>query len=149
MNFIKKFFRKMKNRSLAMDELSFFLICIALIVSIILALLRLHLFVLLAWLPLFIAYWRSYSKNRLQRFKENQIFIKYFSFSFVSSCFKTLSRRLMRKETHIHFKCKSCTQQLRIPKKTDHIKVTCPKCNYSFVKKTIRGYMNKQSKTIS
>ena len=141
MNPIKNFFRKIKSGNLTMDDLSLFFIFIALILSILMTVFRLNRFVILAWVPLFIAYWRSCSKNRLKRFGENQRFIKYYYP--INSGIKNLVRRFARKETHLYFKCKSCTQQLRIPKKTDHIKVTCPKCNYSFIKKTLRGHLNK------
>ena len=138
---IKSFFRNMKSGKLAIDELSLFLITIALILSILMTIFRINRFIILTWIPIFISYWRSYSKNRMQRFKENQIFIKYYYP--VDSWIKNLYRRFARKENHIYFKCKSCKQQLRIPKKTDHIKVTCPKCNYSFIKKTVRGHVSK------
>lgn len=141
MNLIKKFLQKLKKINLATDELSLFLIFISLILSIFIALFRLNRFVFLSWIFLFIAYWRSSSKKRLQRFKENQIFLKYYYC--INTCLKNFTRRFARNETHIHFYCKLCRQQLRIPKKTAHIKVTCPKCNYSFTKKTIRGYMRK------
>jgi predicted RNA-binding Zn-ribbon protein involved in translation (DUF1610 family) len=141
---LKNFFQKMKSRHLAIDELSLFLITIALIFSLLMTIFRLNRFVILTWIPVFIAYWRSYSKNRLQRLKENHIFIKYYDP--FNSWIKNVSRRFVRKESHIYFKCKSCNQQLRIPKKTDHIKVTCPKCNYSFIKKTVHGYISKTKK---
>lgn len=144
MNLIKKFFRKIKNKNLAIDELSLFLIFIALILSLLMWFFRLNQFIYLAWLLLLIAYWRSYSKKRLQRFKENQIFIKY-CYPVLSSL-KNLMRRFSRKESHIYLKCKSCRQELRVPKKTNHIKVTCPKCNYSFIKTTLRGHLNKRRK---
>jgi len=133
MNPVKKFFQKVKSGNLSIDELSLFLITSALILSILMTLFRLSRFVILTWIPIFIAYWRSYSKNRIQRARENQIFLKHYYP--IKAWMKNLSRRLSAKESHIYFKCKSCKQQLRIPKKTVHVKVTCPKCNYSFIKK--------------
>lgn len=145
MNPITKILQKIKRVNQLIDELSLFLIFIALILSILIMLLRLNrLVVFLAWILLFIAYWRACSKNRLQRIKENQIFIKHYYH--VKSYFKNLTKRFLRKEAYTYFKCKSCKQQLRIPKKTNHIKVTCPKCNYSFTKNTPRGYINKLRK---
>ena len=147
MNPIKNPFRKMKRNRVTIDELSLFLIANALILSILLILFGLSRFILLAWIPLLAAYWRIYSKNRMQRERENQIFVNYYSS--INSWIKRFLRRARQRETHIYFECKSCTQQLRIPKKTDNIKITCPKCNYSFIKKTIRGFMSKFGKKIA
>jgi len=141
-NAVKHFFQKIKSGNLAFDDLSLFLISIALAFSIITTLFGFIRWIFLAWVLLILAYWRSYSKNRLQRFKENQRFIKHYYP--ISSGFQNFARRFMPKEHHLYFKCRSCTQLLRIPKKTDHIKVTCPKCNYSFIKKTINGYLRKR-----
>jgi len=135
------FFRKLKGGQLAIDELSLFLISIALITAILMMFLNLNRFVFFTWLPILIAYWRSFSKNKTNRYRENQIFIKYFypANSFVKNTY----RGITFKKGHTYFNCKKCMQQLRIPKKTGHIKVTCPKCSYSFVKKTIHGHIRK------
>jgi len=137
-NFFTNFFRRLKNGQLAIDELSLFLILFAFIAVIFMMLLNLHRFTFLAWLPLLVAYWRSLSKNKTKRYKENQVFIKYFypANSFVKNTY----RGVTVKKEHTYFNCKKCVQQLRIPKKTGHIKVTCPKCNHSFVKKTFYGH---------
>ena len=144
-NLIKTYFtnfnRKLKSGQLAIDELSLFLILMAVVFVIIIMILNLHRFAFIAWLPILIAYWRTFSKNRRSRSKENQIFIKYFypANSFVKNTY----RGVTVKKEHTYFNCKKCTQQLRIPKKTGHIKVTCPKCNHSFVKKTFYGHVKK------
>ena len=116
-------------RKPAMDELSFFLITIAFIAAILMILLNQHRFIFLTWLLIIIAYWRLFSKNRAKRSKENQTFTNI----------NPLSKNTHRDAEHIYLNCKKCTQLLRIPKRTSHIKVTCPKCNYSFVKKPITG----------
>jgi hypothetical protein len=146
-SYFSKFFRKLKGGQLSIDELSLFLITFALITAILLTILSLNQFVFLTWVPILIAYWRSFSKNRAKRSKENQVFIKYYYP--VNSFVKNTYRRLASKQEHRYFKCKACVQELRIPKKTGHIKVTCPKCNYSFVKKTARGYIRKLKKKVT
>lgn len=137
-NYVANFSHKLKNGQLAIDELSLFLIVLSVLLIIIFMLFNLHRFALLTWVPLFIAYWRTLSKKKPRRYKENQIFIKYFypANSFVKHTY----RGITVKNDHTYFNCKKCTQQLRIPKKTGHAKVTCPKCNHSFIKKTMRGH---------
>ena len=138
--FFTNFFRKLKSGQLAIDELSLFLITVALVAAIIMIFLSLNQWVIFTWIPILIAYWRSFSKNKPHRYRENQVFIKYFypANSFVKNTY----RGVTFKKGHTYFNCKKCIQQLRIPKKTGHVKVTCPKCSYSFVKKTLRGYVN-------
>ena len=135
------FFRKLKGGQLIIDELSFALITTSLIVAVLIIFLNLHRFISLTWLLILIAYWRSFSKNKARRSKENQIFIKHYYP--LNSFIKNTYRRTASKNEHIYFTCKQCSRQLRIPKRTGHIKVICPKCKHSFVKKTIRGHINK------
>lgn len=132
MNPRKNCFEKIKNGNLAIDQLSLFLLTTALIHALLMTIFRLNQLVILAWIPILISYWRTYSKNRLQRFKENQVFIKYYDP--IDTWIKNLSRCFDHPNSHVYFKCKSCRQPLRIPKKADHIKVTCPKCNHSFIR---------------
>ena len=140
-NPFKLFFHRLKSGRLAIDELSLFLILISFVAAIFLIFLSFNQFILFTWIPILIAYWRSFSKNKARRSRENQIFTKrYYP---IASFFKNTLRRITFKKDHVYFSCKKCKQQLRIPKKTGHIKVTCPKCSYSFIKKTIRGYVSK------
>ena len=144
---IENFNRKLKGGKLSLDELSLFLIVVAVVIIILIVLLRLNRFAFIAWIPLLFSYWRTFSKNRMQRAKENQIFIKrYYP---ISSYVKNTYRRLLSKKDHHYFSCTKCQSSLRIPKKTGHIKVTCPRCNYSFIKKTWRGHVNKLKKKLA
>jgi len=133
-----QFNRKLKSGQTSIDELSLFLIVSSVIILIIMMILRLQRYVYMTWFLLLIAYWRTYSKNKLRRSKENQVFTKYYYP--ISAFSKNAFRGLTVRRTHVYFNCNKCSQQLRFPKKTGHIKVTCPKCHNSFIKKTIRGY---------
>lgn len=150
-NFIKNYFtnfnRKLKSGQLAIDEFSLFLIFLSVLLIIVFMFLSLHQFAVATWIPLFIAYWRTLSKKKVKRYKENQMFIKYFypANSFVKNTY----RGVTVKKDHTYFNCKKCTQELRIPIKTGHIKVTCPKCNHSFVKKTFYGHFKKLKQKFS
>ena len=141
------FFRNLKSGKLAIDEFSLFLIILAFVVLTFTIFLNLNRFAFLAWIPLIIAYWRSLSRNRIRRFKENQLFTRIYYPT--SSAVKNTYRWLKRKKEHSYFDCKNCEMKLRIPKKTGHVKVTCPKCNHSFVKKTMRGYIKKLTYRVS
>ena len=131
-NHFTNFFRKLKSGRLAIDELSFFLITIAFIAAVLMFFLNYHRFIFITWLLILIAYLRSFFKNRAKRTGESQTFNK------VNPSIESTPQD----DKHYYLNCKKCDQLLRIPKKTGHIKVTCPKCNSSFVKKTIRGRVN-------
>lgn len=135
---ITDFFRRVKAGQTIYDELSLFLIIMALTSVFVLMMFNLHRFAWTAWIPLLVAYWRIMSQKRAKRQRENQIFIRYYYPIYAVA--KNYYRRITRKSTHVYFPCKECGMQLRVPKKTGHLKVTCPKCKHSFVKKTLRGY---------
>ena len=126
------FFRKLKGGRLTIDELSLFLITIAFITAILMFFLNRPRFIFITWLLILLAYLRSFFKNRANRSKENQTLSKD----------NPIIKNNPQDTEHNYLSCKKCAQLLRIPKRTGHIKVTCPKCNYSFVKKTIRGRVN-------
>jgi len=139
--YFQNFNRKLKSGRLTIDELSLFFICLSVITVILILLLRLPRLSFIAWIPLLISYWRTLSKNRMQRAKENQLFIKHYYP--IKSAIQNTYRRVAVKKEHHYFSCEQCSASLRIPKRTGHIKVTCPKCNHSFIKKTTRGHINK------
>jgi len=145
MNRIWNFFRELKGKNQGIDELSFFLLATALFLAIFMTLFRLNRTLLLTWGLVFLAYWRMLSSNQAKRAQENQVFIKHFYP--LRSRATNWFRGLTRKDTHLYFHCKPCGQQLRIPKRTHHIKVTCPKCSHSFIKKTVRGHLKSFSRS--
>ena len=144
---VKDFFRRVKAGQTVYDELSLFLLVIALLSVFVLMFFSLHRWAWATWIPLLVAYWRIMSQRRAKRQRENQIFIRYYYPVYAVA--KNYYRRITRKSTHVYFPCRECSTQLRIPKKTGHIKVTCPKCKHSFVKKTVRGYGKKLTNFVS
>jgi len=140
---IWNFFRKLKRKSGRLDEFSFFLLTTALLLAIFLSLFRQHWFLPLTWFLVFYAYWRLMSSNQAKRAGENQAFMKYFYP--IRSQFVNWWRGITRKKIYLYFPCKECAQPLRLPKKTGHVNVTCPKCKHSFTKKTIRGHIKSLS----
>ena len=107
------------------DELSFFLIAIAFIIVIIVTFLDLQRFIFLSWPLILIAYWRSFSKNKKKRSKENQAFTK--AVPLIKNTPDTPESL-----EYAYLNCNKCAQLLQVPKRTGHMKVICPICNYSF-----------------
>jgi len=116
------------------DQLSRFLSALAV------ACIILHLIVrsdLLYWFSMFllvVVYARMLSKNTGRRYQENMKYLE-------------LRRKAIGKadgwreafacrKTHRVFICPGCGQKVRVPKGRGTVKVHCPRCNTSFIKKS-------------
>lgn len=116
------------------DRLSFFILLMASILSLIVGMLG---FDILSVLPLLLMVWavyRIFSKKISNRSKENRIYLAYES-KFTSK-FSSLPATLAESKTYHHFKCPECSQKIRIPKGRGKIAITCPKCQKEFTKKS-------------
>lgn len=93
--------------------------------------LRLFAYALFIW-----TYMRLFSKKIYVRSNENQKFL-LFKMKWLGKVKKQKTMFEQRKE-YAYFRCSNpaCKQQLRAPKGRGKIKVTCSKCQTSFIKKT-------------
>lgn len=66
---------------------------------------------------------RIFSRNIPKRQAENQKLTQFFA-------------RMKGRKTHCYFRCPGCKTQVRVPKGKGKIKITCPSCRETFVKKT-------------
>ena len=66
--------------------------------------------------------------------RENRWFLGWFS-PIVKWCSGRV-KMLKQSGQYRFFRCKSCGQTLRVPKKRGKIQITCPKCGAKMVKKT-------------
>jgi hypothetical protein len=95
----------------------------------------------LSWLAfIFIVYsfFRMMSKNTAARQKENRAWVKQWT-KIVTPLRRFRSRCAEWKKYHKEYRiytCEKCGQSLRVPKGKGKVKVTCPKCKASFVKKS-------------
>lgn len=74
--------------------------------------------------------WRGFSKNRDKRYAELQLF---------NQVLRSLSYRLKNSKSTLNnamqykvFKCPSCSQKLRVPRKKGKLTITCRKCGNEF-----------------
>ena len=77
---------------------------------------------LVAYVLMFWAIFRSFSRNTYKRYQENRKFLM-------------LLDRIKDRE-HRYFNCPRCRQPVRVPKGKGKIAITCPKCREKFIKKT-------------
>jgi DNA-directed RNA polymerase subunit RPC12/RpoP len=74
-----------------------------------------------------LAAYRVFSKDMTRRISENRKFL---------SIWNPLAARFKDRKTHKYYKCPSCSQQLRVPKKKGNLSIKCPKCGTEFKGRT-------------
>lgn len=77
---------------------------------------------LLSYGSMFLAIWRSFSRNTYKRYQENRRFL--------------LLLDRVKDRQHRYFNCPHCRQPVRVPRGKGKISITCPKCQEKFVRKT-------------
>lgn len=117
-----------------MDQLSRFILFIALGVSIVGGIFKIWLLLILAMILIVIAYYRVFSRNVSRRYAENQIYLQYVTN--IKASFNRFKLRREDKKTHKIYKCPNCSQKIRVPRGKGSIKIKCPNCRIEFIKNT-------------
>lgn len=115
------------------DKFSKTLLITAMIIMFLAAFSKLHILYYPSLLLLGYVYFRMFSKNTSKRYRENQLYLYYEQK--VIQYITGIKTRLKDKE-HKIFRCPTCKQKIRVPRKKGRIAIRCPKCNNEFVKKT-------------
>lgn len=84
---------------------------------------------------LVLSIFRTFSRNLSARRAEYDWFRAHFIDPFKRAGEKKKARKA-QSATHRFFKCPSCRQTVRVPKGKGKIRITCPKCGKTFIKKT-------------
>lgn len=89
---------------------------------------------ILALACLVYSYFRIFSRNTAKRYTENAKFlsVKYQ----VANWFRRKKERIQQCKTHRFYRCPQCGITTRIPKGKGKIKITCPKCGNTFIRKS-------------
>ena len=129
----EKFYRFMQGRY-GNDELSKFLIGVAMVLIILNLLTKSGIFNLLFWVCLIYSYFRMFSKNHSARYAENQ---KYLALK-NKWAYKWENHKRINEQKKIYhiYNCPYCKQKIRIPKGKGSIIITCPKCKQEFGKRS-------------
>ena len=91
-------------------------------------------FWLMAIMALVYSYFRMFSRNTYRRRAENSA---YLTLRYQLTCkFSGLKQRKEQKKYYRFFKCPKCGITTRVPKGKGKIRITCPKCGESFVRKS-------------
>lgn len=116
------------------DQLSIFLLGVALVAMIISSLTGWWLFSCLAFICIVLCYWRIFSKKLSKREQENFKFL-HWCYA-IRNFFLRKKSRLQGMKEYKYFKCSQCGQQLRVPRGKGKLTVTCPKCKNEMHKKS-------------
>ena len=91
-------------------------------------------FTLISYVFMFWALFRSLSRNTYKRRAENNAYLtlRYNMTRKLSG----LKQRMQQKKYYRFYKCPKCGITTRVPKGKGKIRITCPKCGESFVRKS-------------
>lgn len=88
----------------------------------------------IALAAMIVSYWRILSKNVTQRYREN---VKYLNLSAnAKAFFRREINHIRQLKTYRFFKCPGCGQRVRTPRGKGKIRITCPKCGTSFIRRS-------------
>lgn len=77
--------------------------------------------------------YRMFSKQTTKRYNENEKYLNTFR---PVSQFFSLQKQRLQDRNNKYYRCPSCHQMIRVPKKRGKIVITCPKCANKFEKRT-------------
>lgn len=120
------------------DELNRFLIIIDIILIIVSIFIKAFLLDLSKFIFLGLIVFRLTSKNKIQRQKENKIYLKIVNT--LTKPFKNIVRNFKDRKTHVYKKCSKCKTVLKLPlpntRGINHAK--CPECSNRVTLFTLR-----------
>lgn len=130
MNWLKKF---MTGRY-GVDQLSWALLVISILISILSRILDSQVLAMLYIIPLGIVLYRMFSKDISKRYQENIKFLNKWN-----SIKRKINNRIQRikgLKYYKYYKCSNCKQTLRVPRGKGKISIACPKCQTVMIKKS-------------
>lgn len=117
-----------------MDELSIFLMCVGIALSLMSSIWDAPIAYWLAWVLLVWALYRCYSKKIYNRSKERSTFLRMTAKP--KNWFKLQRDKWRDRKKLKYFRCKNCKAVLRVPRGKGKIEITCPKCGTKVIRKT-------------
>ena len=130
---MRDWFRRLMMGRYGVDQLTWVLLVLALVLSLCGSIFQLGFLRLLCWVVLFFCYFRFFSRNIYARQMENQKLMRLW----YRLKNKTANRPTAQERKNYRvFVCPTCKQKLRVPRGKGKISITCPKCATSFIKKT-------------
>ena len=129
----EKLYRFMRSRY-GMDALSGFLTWTGVILMLLDCFVSIGIFYLIGIICFIYGYVRILSKKYEKRAAQNKWFLDHTLG--IRSIFIRRKKDKQAGKDYKVFNCRKCHQMIRVPKGKGKIKITCPKCGNSFIKKT-------------
>jgi len=129
----EKFIRFMSGRN-GVDELNRFLLIVTLICYFVSLFTGWKLLYSIAFVLLFYAYFRMFSRNLYKRSAENRTYLD--KTANIRYKWNAKLSQLKQLRTHHIYKCPTCRQKIRVPRGKGRIEIRCPKCQSTFIKKS-------------
>lgn len=126
--------QKLMQGRYGLDKLGLFSLRTALVILILQLFLRTSFLTAISTVLLIFVYFRCFSKNHQKRWEENRKFLVHWEP--VERRLRVRLRQIKELRTHKYFRCSTCRQIIRVPRKKGTIEVRCPKCNTKFQTKT-------------
>ncbi|NMB08900.1 MAG: hypothetical protein GX981_11005 [Tissierellia bacterium] len=130
MNWFKKF---MTGRY-GVDQLSWILIGLSILISLLSRLMDSKILAVLYIIPLVMVFYRMFSKNIAKRYQENMVFLN--KWNLIKRKINKIIQRIKDLKHYKYYKCSNCKQTLRVPRRKGKIAITCPKCKTVMIKKS-------------
>ena len=124
---LKKALTKLYARSYGMDYLNKVLLYTAGAICLLQMFVRSRILTAAYFIIFLIYLFRFFSTKKYARSEENRKFRKFIKF---------YKSKWDNRKTHKIFRCKSCGQLIRVPKKQGKIEVTCPNCGKKEIHRT-------------
>ncbi len=115
------------------DQLSYAMVIGALVLTLTGALSRLGLLTLMADALLIVVFIRMFSKDRLRRAHENQVYLE--KTQNVRRAVTEWINRMKNSKKYRYFTCPKCKKRLRVPRGVGNVTITCKNCGEKFDKK--------------
>ena len=112
------------------DQLNFALILFGLFLTLVAQILAISIVTFFAYLPLFFAIFRMFSKNISKRRAENNKFLKIWTR--IKFWIKQKLTIIKQSRQFNFFKCPSCKAVIRVPRGKGKIEIHCPRCKTGF-----------------
>ena len=115
------------------DQLSYAMVILALVMTVVGALSGLGLLTLMADALLIVMFVRMLSKDRYRRAHENQVYLE--KTQNVRRAVTEWMNRVKNSKKYRYFTCPQCKKRLRVPRGVGNITITCKGCGNKFDKK--------------
>src|SRR5699024_12340732 len=131
---MKNWFRKFMAGRYGVDQLSIATLILSIVLAIVFMFFPYKIIRYIYLGILIITYFRIFSRDTNKRYRENLKFLNFWVP--IRRKFNSKVNQFKSRKTHRFFKCSFCDQKIRVPKGKGKIKITCPNCKNTMIRKS-------------